>query len=187
MKPIAIALVVILAWVIVLHGQSTPDARLQAQLKRIFPRATSFGQKEPKPVPHYKAFTDQDGSKKVVGYAYWTTELVPQERGYDGPIKILVGIDLNGVLTGIVVVEHNEPYGNFSVDPPEFARQFNRKEIFDAFKVGGDIDAVSRATISISSAARAVRNSSRRVARAFLIGDAFAGVVRTNPADKTNK
>jgi NosR/NirI family nitrous oxide reductase transcriptional regulator len=177
-------LVVISAWVMVLHGQSAPDARLQAQLKRIFPGATSFGQKEAKPVPHFKAFTDQNGAKKVIGYAYWTTELVPQERGYDGPIKMLVGIDPNGVLTGILVAEHNEPYGNFSVDPPEFARQFNRKEIFDAFKVGGDIDAVSRATITITSATRAVRNSSRRVARAFLIGDAFAGVVRNNPADK---
>ena len=34
--------------------------------------------------------------------------------------------------------------------------------------VGADIDAVSRATITITSAARAVRNSARRVARQLL-------------------
>jgi hypothetical protein len=68
----------------------------------------------------------------------------------------------------VVVVEHHEPYGNFSIERPEFAAQFRGKNIRDAFKVGVDVDAVSRATISITSASRAIRNSSRRVARALL-------------------
>jgi hypothetical protein len=38
----------------------------------------------------------------------------------------------------------------------------------DAFKLGEDIDAVSRATITMSSAVRAIRNSSRRIARQLL-------------------
>ena len=72
------------------------------------------------------------------------------------------------MLAGVVVVEHNEPYGNFSIEPPRFAAQFRGKSIRDPFKVGADIDAVSRATITITSAARAVRNSARRVARQLL-------------------
>jgi len=104
----------------------------------------------------------------LVGLAYWTTEIEPLERGYDGPIKILVGMDMTGVLEGIIVAEHREPYGDFSVDRPAFAAQFVNKNIRDAFRVGTDVDAVSRATISITSASRAVRNSSRRIARALL-------------------
>jgi transcriptional regulator of nitric oxide reductase len=90
---------------------------------------------------------------------------------------MLVGMDLKGILTGIIVVEHHEPYGDFSIDPPEFANQFRGKNILDAFKVGSDVDAVSRATISVTSATRAIRNSSRRIARAFQVGDAYTGVV----------
>ena len=101
-------------------------------------------------------------------YAYWTTELEPLERGFDGPIKMLVGMDTKGILKGIIVTEDREPYGYFSVETPEFAEQFAGKSIRDPFKVGNDIDAIARATISVTSASRAVRNSSRRIARAYL-------------------
>ena len=104
----------------------------------------------------------------LAGVAFWTTELDPLERGYDGPIKILVGLDLSGVLAGIVVADHHEPYGYFSVDLPEFAAQFTGKSIRDPFRVGADVDAVSRATMTVGSAARAVRNSARRVAAQLL-------------------
>jgi len=95
-------------------------------------------------------------------------ELMPLARGYDGPIVMLVGLDTKGILAGVIVTDHHEPYGSFSVEPPEFAAQFKGKDIRDAFKVGGDIDAVSRATISVTSATRAIKNSSRRIARQYL-------------------
>ncbi|SVE25109.1 uncharacterized protein METZ01_LOCUS477963, partial [marine metagenome] len=111
------------------------------------------------------------GQPIIAGYAFWTTELEPLERGYDGPIQILAGVDLQGVLTGIIVVSHNEPYGYFSVDTPEFAEQFLRKSVTDRFRVGADIDGVSTATMTVRSASRAVRNGARRIARQFLVPD----------------
>ena len=79
--------------------------------------------------PHFKAFvTDQrSGLQTLMGLAFWTTELDPLERGYDGPIKMLVGMDTNGLLTGIIVTEHHEPCGDFSVDRAEFAAQFRAR------------------------------------------------------------
>ena len=144
------------------------DARLETSLRRIFPTAASFSPKSGQP-PHVKVFVaDSGGAPKLAGVAFWTTELDPLERGYDGPIKILVGLDLSGVLAGIVVADHHEPYGYFSVDLPEFAAQFKGKSIRDPFRVGADVDAVSRATMTVGSAARAVRNSARRVAAQVL-------------------
>ena len=99
---------------------------------------------------------------------FWTTELEPLERGYDGPIKMLVGVDTNAKLTGVLVTEHREPYGYFSVDIPEFAQQFRGKDIRDPFKVGSDVAAISRASITITSSSRAIRNGARRMARALL-------------------
>jgi transcriptional regulator of nitric oxide reductase len=130
--------------------------------------ATSFSAKQPGPLPHFVAYTGDANAKKVLGYVFWTTEVEPLERGYDGPIKMLVGLDTNAKITGVLVTQHREPYGYFSVEPPEFARQFVGKDIRDPFKVGADVDAVSRASITVNSSSRAIRNGSRRIARAFL-------------------
>ena len=162
MRFVAVAILVASAGMVVLQGQA-PDAKLQAQLKQLFPTASSFSPKGGEP-PHFRALANG----QPVGYAFWTNELLPQERGYDGPIRMLVGMDNKGVLAGIIVVQHNEPYGDFSIEPLSFALQFRGKDIRDPFKVGGDIDAVSRATITVTSATRAIRNSARRVARTFL-------------------
>src|SRR5690606_25614459 len=106
---------------------------------------------------------------ELLGLAYWTTELEPLERGFDGPIKMLVGMDTSGVITGVILTDHREPYGYFSIDLPEVMAQFERKNVRDGFRVGQDIDAISRATITMESTSRAVRNSSRRIARAYLV------------------
>ena len=132
------------------------------------PGATAFSPKQTSPVPHYIAYSGPANARVIAGYAFWTTELEPLERGYDGPIKMLVGMDTKGILTGVLVVEHHEPYGYFSVELPAFANQFKGKDIRDPFKVGSDVDAVSRASISINSSSRAIRNGARRVARALL-------------------
>jgi hypothetical protein len=81
-------------------------------------------------------------------------------------------MDMTGIITGVVVDYHSEPYGYFSVEPDNFAEQFKGKSIRDQFKVGGDIDAVSRASLSIGSATRAIRDSARMMARQFLSPDA---------------
>src|SRR5262245_20108819 len=93
-------------------GQAALDAALQAQLRRVFPGASSFSAKQAGPPPHYVAYTGSGDSRKIVGYVFWTTEVEPLERGYDGPIKMLVGLDTNAKITGVLVTEHHEPYGN---------------------------------------------------------------------------
>lgn len=151
-----------------LAGQAPADV-LEKRLRKLFPSAASFSAKGGVP-PHYKAFAPAAGGGEpaVIGYAFLTTDLEPLEGGYDGPIQMLVGINPTGVLAGVVVTAHREPYGYFSVDPPEFAAQFVNKDVRDPFKVGQDVEAISRATITINSATRAIRNSARRFARAML-------------------
>jgi len=141
-----------------------------AELKRLFPAAAAFSPLEGDPL-HFKAYSvspKTNPSAPPIGLAFWTTDLVPQEHGYHGPIHILVGMDMTGVLTGVAVTYDSEPYGYFSVQPPKFAAQLKGKSIRDPFKVGDDVDAVSRASISIGSATRAIRDSSRMIAKKFL-------------------
>jgi len=160
------------------RGRRSPRAYFNAgpelELKQLFPTAAAFSPPGGNP-PHvtaYRTYPRTDPAAHPIGFAFWTTDLVPNERGYHGPIRILVGMDLTGILAGVVVDSDTEPYGYFSVEPPTFAAQFKGKSIRDGFRVGVDVDAVSRASLSIGSATRAIRDSSRLVARALLTPDA---------------
>ena len=109
-----------------------------AELKRLFPTAAAFSALTGEPL-HFTAYSADpktSPSAPPLGVAFWTTDLVPQEHGYHGPIHILVGMDMTGVLTGVVVTYNSEPYGYFSVEPPKFAMQFKGKNIRDPFRVG---------------------------------------------------
>jgi transcriptional regulator of nitric oxide reductase len=146
----------------------------EGYFKQLFPKAVAFSSFGGAPL-HWTAY-GADPAKTpnapILGYIFWTTDMVPQEHGYHGAIHILVGLQTNGIISAVVVDYDSEPYGYFSVEPPEFAAQFKGKSIRDKFVVGADVDAVSRATLSVGSAARAIRDSSRMVARALLNPDA---------------
>lgn len=157
-------LVVFLALVAGTYVMTSAQGAVEQRLARLFPAATAFSPKEGEP-PHFTAF---GANKAVLGYAFYTTEILPLERGYGGPIVMLIGLDTTGHLAGLIVVDHHEPYGDFSIDRPQFAAQFKGKDVRDPFKLGEDVDAVARASITMSSAVRAIRNSSRRMARALL-------------------
>ena len=147
-----------------------PDGHLRV----LFPKAAAFSALAGTPV-HFKAYAADPKTTPnppLLGYVFWTTDLVPNEYGYHGPIHLLVGMDLAGVLTGAIVDYDSEPYGYFSVQPQEFGAQFIGKSVRAPFKVGADVHAVSRASISVNSATRAIRDSARIMAKAFL-----------NPAD----
>ena len=166
LKRAAAAVTLVVGATIVMTAGGQPANAVQARLKALFPAATAFSPKGGEP-PHFKAYAGP-GTQNLLGYAFWTTEVSPLERGYGGPIVMLAGIDVTGRLTGVIIADHHEPYGDFSIDRPVFAARFKGKDVRDPFKLGQDIDAVSRATITMSSAVRAIRNSARRVARELI-------------------
>lgn len=146
-----------------------------AKLKRLFPRAAAFtprGDKDPLYFTAYATDPAQTPGAKPIGWAFWSMDLVPGELGYHGHIHMLIGMDTTGRLTGVIMDVNTEPYGDISVNLPEFPEQFKGKSIRDRFEVGQDVDLVSRATITVRAAARTVRESARMVARSVLTPDA---------------
>lgn len=141
----------------------------QRIFRRILPGAETFSRKTGD-VPHYKAMAVDPTTKKQVqvGFIFVTTDIEPDEYAYAGPVKVLVGMTTDGIIGGIRVVRHREPYGSFSIAPPEFAAQFEDKKIVDPFEVDNDIDAVTRATISVESTARVIRKTARKVMQQYL-------------------
>jgi NosR/NirI family nitrous oxide reductase transcriptional regulator len=75
-----------------------------ARPQEFFAGATHFGERqgEPPMLPVY-------AGDSLVGYVYLNTDFT-SAVGYSGkPIHMLVGIDMEGVVTGIKLVEHKEP------------------------------------------------------------------------------
>ena len=118
--------------------------------------------------PAIRGFTAKHAQAQPTALAFWSTDVVPNERGYNGPTHMLIGMDMSGIIVGAAMAYSSDPYAYFSVEPPAFAAQFKGKSIRAPFRVGEDIHAVSRATLTVSSATRAVRDSARTMAKLFL-------------------
>jgi NosR/NirI family nitrous oxide reductase transcriptional regulator len=86
------------------YGEGIAD--LYPQVRELFPDATRFGSLTGNP-PAAAAYQGD----KLLGYAYLTKDVL-QIPAYSGkPINSLVGIDLKGGITGVRIVEHEEPIG----------------------------------------------------------------------------
>lgn len=114
--------------------------------------------------------TRLDGSDVLHGYVFLTSDLPPEQFGYSGPIEALVGMLPNGTLTGIHVTDYQESYrrtmGDF-LSRPGFQEQFAGKYIGDPFRVWGDVDGISRVSITVRALSRGVRDAARRVASVY--------------------
>ncbi len=140
-------------------------------LAELFPDATEFSAKSGNP-PVISTFgLNADNEQELLGYVFETADLPPEEVGYSAPINVLVGIRLDGSLTSIQVLYYRESYKSIRGDflaTERFPNQFDGKNIADGFRVGRDIDGVSRATVTSWAVARGIRNAGRRVAAAYM-------------------
>ncbi|MBF0330052.1 MAG: 4Fe-4S binding protein [Nitrospirae bacterium] len=119
----------------------------------------NFGQKSGMPL-HYES----------EGYiAFNSYDLVPSIRGYAGPIKLLVLMDRESFIRGIKIIEHRETknYVHF-MESPEYIAKLIGKHPAEPFQQGMDIDAISRATVSVDALAKTLKESSRLAASGVL-------------------
>lgn len=90
---------------------------------------------------------------KTVGYNITVTP-----KGYGGLIEMVVGINLNGRLTGIKILSHNETPGlGAKAAEPAFSGQFKQKDI----NKGVDKKVVTKAKPGAKNEAQAVSGASK--------------------------
>ena len=141
-------------------------------LQDVLPLASRFAPRQGQP-PVYPGFRVDPVSRDevLVGYAFLTSDLPPEPSGYNGPIRVLVGMDLQGTLTGIQVVEYRESLqtsrGDF-LSRDGFQEQFGGKHITEPFRLRRDVDGITGATITVAAMSMGIRNAARRVAAAYL-------------------
>ena len=77
-------------------------------LFEVMPKAANFSQKSGSP-PVIRAFSDPE-QEQLIGLVFTTPDIPPEEVGFSGPLHLLVGMDLEGVLTGTKVLYYTESY-----------------------------------------------------------------------------
>lgn len=143
--------------------------------ERIFPQATSIGEKESNPPvwPVYQAFDK-------IGYVFHSIDYVTIPAFSGEPVDMLVGLDLDGQFTGVELIEHREPiflHGLGEKPLIDFIRQYEGLGIRDNVKVGSGtsttgtyIDGITKATVSVVVINQSIVLSALAVARQKLSG-----------------
>jgi electron transport complex protein RnfG len=129
----------------------------EAALKEILPEAESFKAGEVGGIEYSEARKGKD----LIGYSVKVTA-----NGYNGFIRIIVGVDPEGTIKGVRVLEHHETPGLGArineIRPGEkdawFLRQFAGKRAA-AIEVKKNIDAITGATTSSKAVTDAINNT----------------------------
>ena len=159
------------------------DGRLAEHLAKVPPAELVAG------ADHYGAVTGSPpwaevlaGGKRV-GFAFVNADWV-NSTGYSGqPIEILVGLSVEGKITGARLMAHHEPIVLIGIPPARIAAFIQGYVGTDVVALGRDaaaerpkVDIVSGATVTVAVIADSMVRSGVRVARTLGIGGATAPV-----------
>ena len=139
------------------------------QVKAFFPLADRFGDLEGEPPagPVYRG-------EELLGYILRTQEVAAIPAYSGKPVDVLVGIDMEGRITGAEVIEHHEPILLVGIPEQklhEFSRQHVGKKLTDRIRVGAgrregyvNVDAITGATVTAIVVNRSIMRAARKVA-----------------------
>lgn len=107
-------------------------------------------------------------------------------KGYGGTIRIMVGVTVDGLVNGMAVLAHKETPGlGAKLTEPAFRDQFSNRDVRETKwavkKDGGDIQAITAATIS----SRAVADATQKGLAIYLAHEKEIG--GSSPADRTDQ
>ena len=149
-------------------AQDQPDWLKKDTIARLFPEAAYTGplSGEPPAIPVY-------GAGRPIGFLFSTDDLTDVVGFSGAPFDFVVGLDLNGKIVGVVLVEHAEPiidYSSLSAQFERFMRQYAGLDLggpisFSSEDTPGAVDGISSATVSARAFHHAIVQSARLVAR----------------------
>jgi NosR/NirI family nitrous oxide reductase transcriptional regulator len=142
---------------------------VDAQVQQFFPQATHVGEfsGEPLAAPVYR-------ETELLGYLMRTTDIAPIPAYSGEPITLLVGLDVEGRITGLEITEHSEPILVVGISEQDLARyveQYRGVTVEQKVKLGGGeragyvvIDGISGASITAMVMNATVMKSVKQVA-----------------------
>ena len=136
---------------------------------RLFPQSAAYTgpiSGTPPAMPVYSA-------GRPIGFVFSTADMT-DVVGFSGtPFNFVVGLDLQGKIVGVVLVEHHEPiidYNSMGTQLTRFVEQFAGRDLgnavsFSSQETPGGVNGISGATVSARAFHHAIVQSARLVAR----------------------
>ncbi|NEW98861.1 regulatory protein NosR [Rhodopseudomonas sp. BR0G17] len=159
-------------------GRATPS--------ELVPGADRFGpmQGDPALAPAYQG-------DRLLGFAYLNSDFV-NATGYSGkPIQMLIGIDPNGVITGLKLVDHKEPIVLVGIPEAKILAAVNKLIGADMAPVARgkaaapQVDIVSGATVTVLVIGDSIVRSATKLIKSGRIGGGQGDVAQAPPVNKT--
>lgn len=171
------------------NEQAWLERSLQPALSGLFYEGSVTESKLVIPPPH-----DLPGTEAAIIYRVYAEGepvaalfVVTARDGYSGPIRILVGVDTGGLVTGVHVLEHRETPGlgdRVESTKSDWVKQFDGRSLEDPEPAGwrikrdgGQFDQLTGASVTPRAIIKAIKNTLLYYAENR--GDIFAAV----PAD----
>ncbi|MGZ3181240.1 MAG: 4Fe-4S binding protein [Telluria sp.] len=85
-----------------------PDLCAAAPCAAVLPGATSFSQRKGAP-PYVEGYVLDHGRRRVAGYVFVSTDVVDIPAYSGKPVVTLIGMDTQGLITGVRILKHSEP------------------------------------------------------------------------------
>ncbi|TDG12612.1 4Fe-4S binding protein [Seongchinamella unica] len=156
------------------------------QVKQVFPQAQAVTE-----VADAPGVVAVARGGNALGYAYTTGILAPISAYSGKPVNTLVGVDTQGVISGIKILEHQEPIlviGVSTADLDEFTSQFVGKRVDDRIRVGArgregyvGVDGISGATITTMVITSSINKASLQLLPILLAQTGEVPVASTSP------
>jgi polyferredoxin/Na+-translocating ferredoxin:NAD+ oxidoreductase RnfG subunit len=158
-------------WLLVMANSIQPACATGVEdvLQQYFPQATHVGEFAGEPLAA-AVYRDEE----LLGYLMRTSDIAPIPAYSGEPITLLVGLDLEGKITGLEITEHSEPIlvvGISEEDLAHYVEQYRGVTVEQKVKLGGaeregyvTIDGITGATITAMVMNATVMKSVQQVA-----------------------
>ena len=187
------ALGMVFAWSLAVGANGSYEAPLPARLAtdpnlcayvpcgEVMPGADSFSVRTGKP-PYVEAYQSKPGgsdgksARTLIGYVFLSTDIVDIPAYSGKPVVTLIGMDTQGIITGVRVLKHSEPILLLGIPESEltqFVRQYLGKFVGAKIEVGAGrakqgaigLDAITGATVTVIAENQVILRSGLAVAK----------------------
>lgn len=152
-----------------------PDLCAFVTCQDVLPSANSFSPRKGHPA-YVEGYRTENGQRQLIGYVFLSTDIVDIPAYSGKPVVTLLGMNLEGIITGVKILRHSEPILLLGIPETEltrFVKQYLGLFVGDKIDVGKSrpeqgiigVDAITGATVTVISQNQVILRSGLEIAK----------------------
>jgi NosR/NirI family nitrous oxide reductase transcriptional regulator len=152
-----------------------PDLCAHVPCREVLAGAERFSKRMGRP-SYVEAYGKVAGQEQLLGYVFLSTDIVDIPAYSGKPVVTLIGMDKQGIVTGVRILKHSEPIllvGIPETELTKFTKQYVGKFVGDKIEIGKSregegyigVDAISGATVTVIAENQVILRCGMDIAR----------------------